>query len=278
MLICSYGLLAYGRTSYGMQLYLSFHVRRLSVSVITYNTTRCLRYLCIWRTWVGCLETLTSLMIAMGRLDLVEYAEFRVVSTSIDSNQLRSRIPFIQALKWTSTLNYNRLFTYHAISNRNSHSNPGLTGIKIELALDSTGDSGFLRKNRKPIVAGVTLRLLTLAKHASMPPSRKEWANERLTGTAWRTPRAEQREKEKERKREWEKNKKGEKEKRRKERKKKERLSKQNQMQECGGPFDLGPHRLIDVAHFISLSESWHNVSLNTPALFLLLFIFGGNN
>lgn len=34
------------------------------------------------------------------------------------------------------------------------------------------------------------------------------------------------------------------------------RLSKQNQMQECGGPFDLCPHRLIDVAHFISLSES----------------------
>ncbi len=34
------------------------------------------------------------------------------------------------------------------------------------------------------------------------------------------------------------------------------RLSKQNQMQECGGSFDLGPHRLIDVAHFISLSES----------------------
>lgn len=34
------------------------------------------------------------------------------------------------------------------------------------------------------------------------------------------------------------------------------RLSKQNQMQECGGSFDLDPHRLIDVAHFISLSES----------------------
>lgn len=38
--------------------------------------------------------------------------------------------------------------------------------------------------------------------------------------------------------------------------KKKVRLSKQNQMQECGGSFDLCPHRLIDVAHFISLSES----------------------
>lgn len=34
------------------------------------------------------------------------------------------------------------------------------------------------------------------------------------------------------------------------------KLSKQNQMQECGGPFDLCPHGLIDVAHFISLSES----------------------
>lgn len=34
------------------------------------------------------------------------------------------------------------------------------------------------------------------------------------------------------------------------------KLSKQNQMQECGGSFDLCPHRLIDVAHFISLSES----------------------
>lgn len=35
-----------------------------------------------------------------------------------------------------------------------------------------------------------------------------------------------------------------------------EGLSKQNQMQECGGSFDLRPRRLIDVAHFISLSES----------------------
>lgn len=34
------------------------------------------------------------------------------------------------------------------------------------------------------------------------------------------------------------------------------KLSKQNQMQECGGSFDLCPHGLIDVAHFISLSES----------------------
>lgn len=40
------------------------------------------------------------------------------------------------------------------------------------------------------------------------------------------------------------------------ERGKRVRLSKQNQMQECGGSFDLCPHRLIDVAHFISLSES----------------------
>lgn len=45
-------------------------------------------------------------------------------------------------------------------------------------------------------------------------------------------------------------------EKRRGRRGKKVRLSKQNQMQECGGSFDLCPHRLIDVAHFISLSES----------------------
>lgn len=59
--------------------------------------------------------------------------------------------------------------------------------------------------------------------------------------------------------REWKKNKKRgkEKEKKGKERRgKKVRLSKQNQMQECGGSFDLCPHRLIDVAHFISLSES----------------------
>lgn len=52
---------------------------------------------------------------------------------------------------------------------------------------------------------------------------------------------------------------KGEKKRRRKAREKggkKVRLSKQNQMQECGGSFDLCPHRLIDVAHFISLSES----------------------
>lgn len=34
------------------------------------------------------------------------------------------------------------------------------------------------------------------------------------------------------------------------------KLSKQNQMQECGGSFDLCPRGLIDVAHFISLSES----------------------
>lgn len=43
---------------------------------------------------------------------------------------------------------------------------------------------------------------------------------------------------------------------RRKEKGKKVRPSKQNQMQECGGLFDLDPHRLIDVAHFISLSKS----------------------
>lgn len=34
------------------------------------------------------------------------------------------------------------------------------------------------------------------------------------------------------------------------------KLSKQNQMQECGGSFDLCLRGLIDVAHFISLSES----------------------
>lgn len=59
--------------------------------------------------------------------------------------------------------------------------------------------------------------------------------------------------------REWNKNKKRGKEKEKKgegEKGKKVRLSKQNQMQECGGSFDLCPHRLIDVAHFISLSES----------------------
>lgn len=70
--------------------------------------------------------------------------------------------------------------------------------------------------------------------------------------------REEQRGREK-REREWKKNKKRGKrkgEERRGRRGRKVRLSKQNQMQECGGLFDLCPHRLIDVAHFISLSES----------------------
>lgn len=70
---------------------------------------------------------------------------------------------------------------------------------------------------------------------------------------AWKNRRGEKRETE------WKKNKKKGKrkgEERRERRGKKVRPSKQNQMQECGGSFDLGPHRLIDVAHFISLSES----------------------
>lgn len=71
--------------------------------------------------------------------------------------------------------------------------------------------------------------------------------------------RTERGRKEREREREWKKNKKRGKrkgEERRGRRGRKVRLSKQNQMQECGGSFDLCPHRLIDVAHFISLSES----------------------
>lgn len=71
---------------------------------------------------------------------------------------------------------------------------------------------------------------------------------------SWRIEEAEKR------RREWEKNeKRGEKKKEKKgegQGGKKVRLSKQNQMQECGGSFDLDPHRLIDVAHFISLSKS----------------------
>lgn len=71
---------------------------------------------------------------------------------------------------------------------------------------------------------------------------------------SWRIEEAEKR------RREWEKNeKRGEKKKEKKgegQGGKKVRLSKQNQMQECGGSFDLDSHRLIDVAHFISLSKS----------------------
>lgn len=69
-------------------------------------------------------------------------------------------------------------------------------------------------------------------------------------GRSTKEPRGEKKreEREKNKKRGKEKDKKGEGE------GGKVRLSKQNQMQECGGSFDLCPRRLIDVAHFIFLS------------------------
>lgn len=127
-------------------------------------------------------------------------------------------------------------------------------------------------RDRKDIVAEAYL----WPNHGSVPPSWKNWANKANgpTRMSWhgrftKEQRGEKREKGRRiRKRE--------KKRTRKEREKggKVRLSKQNQMQECGGSFDLCPRRLIDVAHFIFLSESWHNVSLNTQALLSSSFLF----
>lgn len=133
---------------------------------------------------------------------------------------------------------------------------PGQVNSRIIRFWDwgSGGDSGGTEKSLLlRLISGATAlsKIIAVSHHHGKNELTKRAGQQECRGTS------KNREAEKERQGENERRmRKGEKKRGRKERGKRVRLSKQNQMQECGGSFDLCPHRLIDVAHFISLSES----------------------